>query len=75
MPRWDVTCPECRHTFTHTEIEPSIIEQSRRDPFKILTEPKIPQTGGTRTCPNCKKESFYQAFQLFYRENGLGQTP
>jgi endogenous inhibitor of DNA gyrase (YacG/DUF329 family) len=74
MPRWMVMCPECDHTFTHTEIEPSIIKQAHLDPFQVLPRPKIPSTGEKRPCPNCKTESVFRARHLFYREDGRGKA-
>jgi hypothetical protein len=73
MPRWMVMCPECDHTFTHTEIEPSIIKQAHLDPFQVLPRPKIP-SGEKRICPNCKTESVFRSRHLFYREEARGQT-
>ena len=71
MPRWLVTCPECGHTFTHTEIEPDMIEQASRDPFRIVPRP---QTSARRICPNCKTESVFEPHHLFYREDARGQS-
>ena len=69
MPRWVVTCPNCGHTFTHTQIEARVVEEYYRDPFKILPRPSIPQESEHRTCPNCQTESVFRPFQLFYRED------
>jgi endogenous inhibitor of DNA gyrase (YacG/DUF329 family) len=67
MPRWVVKCPQCGHPFTHTNIEPAMIEQSRRDPYGVLPRP---QSSETRTCPGCKTEStFLPHHLLFYRED------
>jgi Mn2+/Fe2+ NRAMP family transporter len=62
------------HTFTHTEIEPSIIERAHVDPFQVLPRPKIPSTGEKRPCPNCKTESVFRSRHLFYRDDARGQT-
>ncbi len=69
MPRWVVNCPNCSHTFTHTQIEASVVEEYYRDPFKILPRPTIPLESGLRTCPNCHTESVFRPFQLFYRDD------
>jgi len=66
MPRWLVTCPQCNHKFTHSEIQPAVIEQARRDPFGIMPKPAIPRDGDKRSCPRCKTESVFQPFNLSY---------
>jgi uncharacterized C2H2 Zn-finger protein len=68
MPRWMLKCPKCSHDFTHTKIEPSIIDEARRDPFGILPKPTFAKDGETHTCPGCKTESVFQRRQLFYRD-------
>ena len=68
MPRWILTCPKCSHKFTHTMIEAAIVEEARRDPFRILPRPQMPYIGEARSCPNCKTESLYQRLDLFYSE-------
>jgi hypothetical protein len=45
-----------------------MIEQSFRDPFRILPRPEFSPEGEQRTGPNCKKESVFRPFQLFYSE-------
>jgi endogenous inhibitor of DNA gyrase (YacG/DUF329 family) len=71
MPRWLVTCPECGHAFTHTEIEPAMIGRASRDPFGVLPKP---QSDEKRTCPDCKTESVFQPHHLFYRGDARGHT-
>jgi hypothetical protein len=66
MPRWFVTCPQCRHKFTYVDVQPAVIEKSRLDPFGIVPKPAIPGDGDKRTCPQCKTESVFQPFHLFY---------
>src|SRR5579862_8744093 len=66
MASWVVKCPECAHTFAHTAIEASLIEQALRDPFRIIPRPQI-QADEKRACPQCKKESVYIRSQLLYR--------
>jgi hypothetical protein len=74
MPKWVVTCPECQDTFVYAEIGLAMMEQGSRDPFEILPKPPFPQNGEKRTCPNCKIESLYLPFHLFYREDARGQA-
>jgi hypothetical protein len=69
MPRWMLKCPNCSHTFTHTEIELSVIEEAHRDPFHILPKPTFAKGGESHTCPGCKTESVFQRPQLFYQED------
>ena len=41
MPSWMLKCPECSHSFIHTKIEPSIIEDARHDPFGNPAKPRL----------------------------------
>ena len=61
--------------FTHSNVEPKAVEQSRRDPFKIVAKPKF-KNGERISCPDCKVESVYEAFGLIYdaEENGSVAT-
>jgi hypothetical protein len=70
MPRWAVTCRNCRREFTYTEIVPNAINEVYRDPFKVLPKP----VGGKRTCPHCKTESVFETGDLFYREDARGHA-
>lgn len=69
MPRWVVKCPSCDRTFTHTRIEPAVVQESLRDPFHVLPRPTIPQKTEGRTCPHCRKKSVFKPFELFYRQD------
>jgi hypothetical protein len=69
MPRWMLTCPKCSHKFLHSKIGADLIEQSLRDPFRIVPRPVFSQKGEKRSCPNCKTESVFRPFQLFYSED------
>ena len=71
MPRWVVTCPNCTHIFTHTEIVPAVIEEFHRDPYRVVPKPTISQENEKRACPRCKTESVFKPFQLFYRDDSL----
>jgi len=67
-----LTCPHCSHKFPHSAIDAKMIEQSFRDPFRILPRPEFSPEGEQRTCPNCKKDSVFRPFQLFYSEEQDG---
>jgi endogenous inhibitor of DNA gyrase (YacG/DUF329 family) len=67
MPRWVLTCPNCSHESTHTEIDSTMLEQ--RNPFGVLSKPE----GGKTKCPNCNKEFVFAQHDLFYREDARGQ--
>lgn len=69
MARWVVECPNCKHTFTHTPIEPTILAESLRDPFRVLPKPTIPQDSAAKTCPDCHTTSVFKPFELFYRND------
>jgi len=74
MARWVVTCPECDTTFTYCVIERAILEQAYRDPYRVVPRPTLPDRGDNRTCPNCKIESAYLPFHLFYRQDERGEA-
>jgi hypothetical protein len=66
MARWVLDCPDCNKEFTHSEIP----ENNRLipDPFTgTVTKSEFPAGGFTVTCPNCKKISVYQRYELTYR--------
>jgi hypothetical protein len=65
MANWLLICPNCNYRFTHNNIEPTTMEESYRNPFKIVARPKFPD-GEKIACPNRKVESEYQAYQLIY---------
>jgi len=69
MPRWMLKCPKGSHSFIHTEIERSIIEEARRDPYGILPKPTFAPDGESHTCPGCKTESVFQRQEPFYHED------
>jgi hypothetical protein len=68
MPRWVVNCPNCSGEFTHTEIDSTMLEQARRDPFGLVPKP----SGEKRTCPNCNTESAFNQTDLLYRQDARG---
>jgi hypothetical protein len=73
MARWMLLCPHCFHQFEHSKVDPDVVEQARRDPFKIVPKPKF-TNGETKKCPSCSKESLYRSFELLYYgdETALG---
>ena len=50
-------------------IEPSVVEQSLLDPFRIVPRPELPQEKQKRSCPKCRTESVFRPFDLFYRDS------
>lgn len=73
MAKWTVICPNCAYRFTHSNIELTTVEESYLDPFRVVACPKFPD-GETLTCPNCKVESVYEAFELIYDAEESGPT-
>jgi endogenous inhibitor of DNA gyrase (YacG/DUF329 family) len=64
MPRWILNCPECQEEFTHSEVRESLHGISWWD-----EKPELPESGIQLECPNCKKTSAYQRYQLIYRKD------
>jgi hypothetical protein len=58
MPRWILIRPNCSHRFTHSNIEPTTVQESYRDPFKVVARPKF-KDGETMECLNCKVKAVY----------------
>jgi hypothetical protein len=48
-----------------------VVEESYRDPFKVVARPKFTD-GESIQCPNCKAASVYQSFDLIYSGDGSG---
>ena len=65
MARWMLVCPHCFHRFEYSKVDPRIVEQARRDPFKVVPKPRLTD-GETKKCPGCGKESVYRGFDLIY---------
>jgi len=66
MPRWVLNCPECNTEFIYTEIAGT--QSSSFDLFTgLLPKPEFPAAGLLLECPNCKRRSLYQRYQLVYR--------
>jgi DNA-directed RNA polymerase subunit RPC12/RpoP len=73
MARWILVCPNCGFRFAHSNVEPTAIQESQRDPFHVVAKPEL-SDGETIVCPNCKVESVYQAFELVYEAERAGPT-
>jgi hypothetical protein len=67
--------PELQQPFAHTRIAPEFIEESYRDPYRILPRPSFPKGSETRTCPKCGTESVFKPFHLFYRDDASDESP
>jgi hypothetical protein len=67
MARWVLVCPECKQDFTQSEIPSGWNGGGRLDPFiGYLVKPEFPPSGLKMECPNCKKASLFQRYQLTY---------
>jgi DNA-directed RNA polymerase subunit RPC12/RpoP len=66
MPSWMLRCPKCSFRFPHSTIASEALEQAHRDPFRVVARPSIPTAGESRRCPNCREESVFRPFELFY---------
>ena len=67
VPRWVLGCPDCNQEFTHSEVDPEY-QTPLLDPFAwIGDKPKFPDAGLSMECPNCKKVSVYNRYQLTYK--------
>lgn len=67
MPRWVVTCPNCRSEFTHTLVRDLTQGALTRDVFASPPKPPIPEGGSRLDCPNCGGSQAYQISDLRYR--------
>jgi hypothetical protein len=54
-----------RVRFEYSKVDPRMVEQARRDPFKAVPKPRL-TNGETKKCPGCAKASLYRGFDLFY---------
>jgi hypothetical protein len=66
MPSWMLRCPKCSFKFPHSTIASEAIEQAYRDPFRVVSRPAMPADGEKHSCPNCKSDSVFRPFELFY---------
>jgi hypothetical protein len=62
MPKWVLTCPECKTQFEHSQI--SDIGMAFMD---LPLKPEFPPSGNECACPNCGKSSLFVRTDLCYR--------
>jgi hypothetical protein len=60
-----------RWRFHPHAIELAVIEESLRDPYRVLPRPTLPQGSESRNCPHCQTTSVFKPFELFYRADSL----
>jgi predicted Zn-ribbon and HTH transcriptional regulator len=65
-------CPKCSFKFPHSKIASEILEQAHRDPFRVVPRPTFVSEGEKKRCPNCKKQSVFRPFELFYIDDRSG---
>ena len=65
MPRWVLNCPQCLTDFTHSEF----VKDSTLEDYYLPAKPEFPTGGLNAECPNCKKTSMFQQYQLVFRED------
>jgi phage FluMu protein Com len=63
MPYWVLKCPECKIHFTHSEVH---VGREHYGLWMLPPKPEFPEGGSWIECPNCKKISLFQRFQLTY---------
>jgi hypothetical protein len=63
MPHWVLKCPECKFHFTHSEVH---VGREDYGLWLLPSKPEFPEGGSWLECPNCKKTSLFQRFQLTY---------
>jgi hypothetical protein len=67
MARWMLLCPNCNSKLLHSQIAPNVLEESYRDPFRVVPRPIFSEE--SYPCPHCNVESAYQSFGLIYDED------
>jgi hypothetical protein len=64
LPQWVLNCQHCHKPFTCDEIDLAFLG--------ILSlwrpKPDFPEGGLRMSCPNCKKRSTYQRYELMYTD-------
>jgi uncharacterized protein (DUF2225 family) len=62
MPRWMLSCPNCRRYFLHEELaaESNLIDS-------LSAKPIFPYGGQYAVCPICARSSLYQSHALVYK--------
>jgi hypothetical protein len=66
MPHWVLKCPECKIHFTHSEAHVGRVGRKDYGLWLLPSKPEFPKGGSWLGCPNCKKTSLFQRFQLTY---------
>ena len=56
-------CPECKTVFICSEID---MDQGHHGIAALPAKPEFPEGGCKLECPNCKRTSVFQRFQLIY---------
>ena len=67
MARWVLGCPKCKQDFTHTEIPTDPAKREIDHFLGVEPKPEFPPRGLKMECPNCKKTSVFQRYQLIYQ--------
>jgi hypothetical protein len=63
MPQWILNCQHCHKPFTHSEI--NLVSPASY--YSVWPpKPDFPEGGLRMKCPNCKKPSTYQRYELKY---------
>jgi hypothetical protein len=65
MPQWVLNCQHCHKLFTCDEID--LASWAAYDPL-WPPKPDFPEGGLRMACPNCKKGSTYQRYELMYTD-------
>jgi hypothetical protein len=65
MPQWVLNCQHCHKLFTCDEID--LASWASYDPL-WPPKPDFPEGGLRMACPNCKKSSTYQRYELMYTD-------
>jgi hypothetical protein len=68
MASWVLICTYCGTTFLHSRIQPTVMEEFYRDPYRVVTRPRV-MKGERFPCPQCNVESPCQQFHLIYSED------
>jgi hypothetical protein len=72
MPQWVLNCQHCYKPFTHGEIDLASLASYDR---LWAPKPNFPEGGLRVKCPNCKKPSTYQRYELMYSRDQHAAKP
>jgi hypothetical protein len=72
MPQCVLNCQHCHKPVTHGEI--NLASLASYDPL-WAPKPDFPEGGLRMMCPNCKKPSTYQRYELLYARDQLAAKP